>query len=60
MPRTELIRVVPAKPPSRVARMVDAIRSFTLGPFSPKDPELARLFGGRSTTSGVSVNENTA
>jgi HK97 family phage portal protein len=36
------------------------VRSITLGPYNPKDREIARLFGGMPVTSGVSLNETTA
>ena len=37
-----------------------AVRSFTLGPYSLKDRELVRLFGGKPSYSGANVNEATA
>jgi HK97 family phage portal protein len=36
------------------------VRSITLGPYNPKDREIARLFGGMPASSGVSLNETTA
>lgn len=45
---------------SRIARWLDSVRSITLGPWNPRDKEIARYFEGGSTLSGVSVNEETA
>jgi HK97 family phage portal protein len=45
---------------SWLERMGDQLRSFTLGPYSAKDPALARLFGGGSVSAGVSVSEDSA
>jgi HK97 family phage portal protein len=45
---------------SRFQRMLEAVRSYTLGPWSTKDPALARYFGGAPVSAGVSVNEQTA
>lgn len=61
MSRHEVIRVSPVKPPSRISRVMGALRSLTLGPWNPRDPALARYFGGGgSVTSGVSVTERNA
>jgi hypothetical protein len=60
MSRHELIRVSPAKPPSRLARFVETVRSITLGPYNTKDPALARLFGGTPGSAGVPVDEHSA
>lgn len=46
--------------PTRWERLVDAVRSITLGPYNSKDPTLARLFGASPNSAGVSVNESTA
>lgn len=35
-------------------------RSFTLGPYNPKDRELARIFGSGRTSAGVTVNPQVA
>ena len=43
-----------------LARVVDAFRGITLGPYNTKDAQLARLFGGSPSSSGVAVNEQTA
>lgn len=43
---------------TRWQRFGQALRSITLGPYNSKDPELARLFGGRPALSGVAVDEN--
>jgi HK97 family phage portal protein len=47
---------------SALVRLLDGIRSYTLGPLTLKDPELARKLGwnGGPTASGVSVNEGNA
>ena len=37
-----------------------AKRSITLGPFNPKDPAIARYFGGGTVSAGVRVNEESA
>ena len=41
-------------------RAADNLRSLVLGPFNPKDPNIARYFGGSPVSSGVSVSEDTA
>ena len=41
-------------------RLAEAWRGITLGPYDPKDRELARLFGSREVAAGVSVTEQTA
>jgi HK97 family phage portal protein len=45
---------------SRWQRLVDSVRSFTLGPWNIKDKELARHFGGRGSSAGVSVTEDSS
>jgi len=45
---------------TRLQRWAEGLRSFTLGPFNPKDREIARIFGGSPSHAGVSVNEDTA
>jgi len=45
---------------TRWQRFIDSARSITLGPWNPKDPAIARYFGGTPVSSGVSVNEGTA
>jgi HK97 family phage portal protein len=45
---------------SRWQRLVESVRSFTLGPWNIKDKELARHFGGRGSSAGVSVNEDSS
>lgn len=44
----------------RWQRFLDSLRSINLGPWNPKDPAIAKYFGGGSTLAGVSVNEETA
>jgi HK97 family phage portal protein len=58
----QLIRMGQHKPPSsRWMRFVDAVRSFTLGPYNAKDPALARLWSdGPPASSGVAVTEHNA
>jgi HK97 family phage portal protein len=41
-------------------RFTDFVRSFTLGPFNPRDPAIARMFGSTTVHAGVSVSEHTA
>ena len=57
MPHYELIR--PARQ-TFLRRLADALRSVTLGPFNPKDREIARLFSDSAPHSGVSVNEESS
>src|SRR4051812_4977654 len=59
MPRTEIIST---RQPERglLARMLDTVRSYTLGPLTSNSPELAKYWGGTSVASGVSVTEHTA
>ncbi len=57
MSRFEVIR--PRKP-SLLERVGHAIRSYTVGQLSLKDPELAKYFSGGQTSTGVSVSEYTA
>src|SRR5689334_18192677 len=40
--------------------LLDRLRSIVLGPWNPRDREIARYFGGHPVSSGVSVNETTA
>jgi HK97 family phage portal protein len=47
-------------PPTLWSRLRDGLRSITIAPKSLRDPELVRLFGGGSTSAGVTVNEYTA
>jgi HK97 family phage portal protein len=59
MPHLE--RITYGATPSRWGRMLEALRSFTIGPMSLKDPRLREFFGmGRPSASGVSVSESTA
>lgn len=60
MARTELMRWQPARPPSRIQRMVDVVRSYTLGPWSTKDKALTGYLGRGSSSSGVRVDEEIA
>jgi HK97 family phage portal protein len=53
MAHYELIR------PRRDTWWQRAKRSITLGPWNPKDREIARYFGGTPVNSGVTVNEET-
>jgi HK97 family phage portal protein len=53
MAHLEIIR------PERLSAWQRIKRSITLGPWNPKDREIARYFGGTPVTSGVSVNEET-
>jgi HK97 family phage portal protein len=56
MPNT--VRLVEKRMDSWGGRMLDAIRSYTVGPMSLKDPALAAFFGnGRQTSSGVVVSD---
>lgn len=59
MPHLEVIH---HRPPSRMARLAQVLRSYTLGPLSLKDPEISRKlgWGGGPTAAGVSVSESTA
>jgi HK97 family phage portal protein len=41
-------------------RWADGLRSIYLGPWNPRDKEIARWFGGAASHSGVAVNEHTA
>lgn len=40
--------------------LLDRIRSYWTGPLTSRSPELAKLFGGGETLSGISVNEESA
>jgi len=60
MAKIETIVLRGNRPSSLTARIVDDLRSFTLGPWSSKDPALAGYFGNGPTLSGVSINEETA
>lgn len=59
MPRTEMIPTRPLAP-SLLARMVGAVRSYTVGPLTAKSKELARYWTGESVAAGVTVTEETA
>jgi HK97 family phage portal protein len=54
----EIIR--PKSKATGLARFGQALRSITLGPWNPRDRQIARYFGGAPTNAGVSVNEQTA
>ncbi len=56
MARYELMRLGP----QRLTLWDRFKRSITLGPFNPKDREIARYFGGSPGLSGVPVNEKSA
>ena len=45
---------------STLKKWMESLRSITLGPFNPKDPAIARLFGAGPTSTGISINEHTA
>jgi HK97 family phage portal protein len=63
MPKTEeiTIRTLPtARRTDLTTRLGESLRSYWLGPWSSKDKELVRHFGGTSAPSGVAVNEETA
>jgi HK97 family phage portal protein len=53
MAHLEIIR------PAQLSRWERFKRSITLGPWNPKDREIARYFGGTPVNAGVSVNEET-
>jgi HK97 family phage portal protein len=57
--RFEILRTSEERPSLR-DRLTNAWRSIFLGPYNTKDRELARLFGGRPTASGISINESSA
>jgi len=46
--------------PSLWERAKDAVRSFTRGPYSSRNPDVAGLFGSGPTSAGVTVNDSTA
>jgi HK97 family phage portal protein len=55
-----LMKLVPASSRSLSpwARVAEAIRSYTVGPMSLKDPALSKLWGGgRSTSAGIIVSD---
>lgn len=61
MSRTELIRVTADPKPSIWSRMVEVVRSYTVGPLTSRSPELAKYFGGSGPSmAGVSVTEHSA
>ncbi len=58
---SQLVVLRPSPKKGTLARFWDQVRSITLGPYSTKDPALARLFGnGSRNTTGVAVNEDSA
>lgn len=60
MPQT--IKIVEQRTGGSLAtRMLESIRSYTIGPMSLRDPALAKFFGlGRSTASGITVTDEMA
>lgn len=60
MARTEIMRWRPAQPPSRVQRLFEAIRSYTLGPYTLSSLTARHFADGGPSSSGVMVNEETA
>lgn len=56
MPKT--LALVERHTSSLVSRVGEALRSYTIGPMSLKDPALAAFFGaGRTTTAGITVSD---
>lgn len=60
MPKT--VRLIEQRQSTSLAsRVMDSLRSYTLGPMSLKDPALAAFFGGgRSTSAGITVSDEMA
>lgn len=55
------LSLIPKRTATLAGRMLDAVRSYTVGPLSLKDPALAGLFGAsQSTSSGIYVNTEMA
>ncbi len=57
MSRLEVVR---PRTQTRLERLWDTVRSYTLGPLSLKDPEIRKYFQGRETSTGIAVNEYSA
>lgn len=57
MSQYEIIRPTQETALQRVWR---SLRSITLGPYNPRDREIAKYFGGAPSSSGIPVNEHTA
>jgi phage portal protein BeeE len=63
MSRLETIAVRPNGGVSMLSRFANAwrsLRSYTIGPLTAKSPELAKYWGRGSTSTGITVNEQTA
>lgn len=60
MPRHETLQLVRQPPSGLLARTMQAIRSYTLGPLTSNSPEIARLFAGHPASTGIAVSEQTA
>ncbi len=58
MSKHQLIRIedMDARP-SFLERVKAAYRSYTIGPMSASAPDIAKYFGGKASSAGISVDE---
>ncbi len=58
MSKRQLVRIedIGARP-SVIDRLKAVYRSYTLGPLTSSSPELAKYFGGKASSAGISVDE---
>lgn len=60
MSRLQRYRLVEDVPRTGLARLIDTVRSFWIGPVSTGTPDFERLFSAPPSRSGIHVSEHTA